>query len=59
MKFKVSVFNNAIILGAHLISKAKLIENSLVPGFELKPGFWLDEVFCKIYPFNPKKSASS
>lgn len=59
MKFKVSVFNNAIILGAHLISKEKLIENLLVPVFELEPGFWLDEVFCKIYPFTPKKITNS
>ena len=34
MKFKVSVFNNAIILGAHLISKEKLIENSIVCDFQ-------------------------
>lgn len=59
MKFKVCVFNNAIILGAHLISEEKLIENLLVPIFELKPGFWLDEVFCKIHPFTSKKIASS
>lgn len=59
MKFKVSVFNNAIILGARLISEEKLIENLLVPVFELKSGFWLEELFCKIYPFTPKKITSS
>lgn len=59
MKCKVSVFNNAIILGAHLISKEKLIENLLVPVFELESGFWLDEGFCTIYPFIPKKITNS
>lgn len=39
MKFKVSVFKNAIILGARLISKEELIANSVVSVFQQKSGF--------------------
>lgn len=34
MKFKVSVFNNAIILGAHLISKEELTEKLVISVFQ-------------------------